>query len=76
MLKKWEDLPDFMRVPEVRPYWEILNKNRGQLFLKRRFDLFLALILLLILAKSFLSQLKKSTSFASYVPPQLHFSPT
>ena len=50
MLKKWEDLPDFMRVPEVRPYWEILNKNRGQLFLKRRFDLFLALILLLILA--------------------------
>lgn len=50
MLRKWEELPDFMRVPEVRPYWEILNKKRGQLFLKRCFDLFFALILLLILS--------------------------
>lgn len=50
MLKKWEDLPDFMRVDEVRPYWEILNKRRGQLVLKRCFDLVVALILLVILA--------------------------
>lgn len=50
MLKKWDDLPDFMRVDEVRPYWEILNKRRGQLVLKRCFDLFVALILLVILA--------------------------
>lgn len=50
MLKKWDDLPDFMRVDEVRPYWEILNKKRGQLFLKRIFDLVVALILLVILA--------------------------
>lgn len=50
MLRKWEDLPDFMRVPEVRPYWEILNKKRGQLFLKRVFDLAVALILLVVLA--------------------------
>lgn len=50
MLKKWEDLPDFMHVPEVRPYWEILNKKRGQLFLKRCFDLVVSLILLVILA--------------------------
>ena len=50
MLKKWDDLPDFMRVDEVRPYWEILNKRRGQLLLKRIFDLVVALILLLILA--------------------------
>lgn len=50
MLKKWEDLPDFMRVPEVRPYWEILNKKRFQLFLKRCFDLIVAFILLVILA--------------------------
>lgn len=49
MLKKWEDLPDFMRVPEVRPYWETLNKKRGQLFLKRCFDLVVAIILLAIL---------------------------
>ena len=50
MLKKWDDLPDFMRVDEVRPYWEILNKRRGQIVLKRCFDLFVALILLVILA--------------------------
>ena len=50
MLKKWDDLPDFMRVDEVRPYWEILNKKRGQLVLKRVFDFVVALILLIILA--------------------------
>ena len=50
MLKRWEDLPEFMRVPEVRPYWEILNKRKGQLALKRCFDLAVALILLVILA--------------------------
>ena len=50
MLKKWDDLPDFMRVPEVRPYWEILNKKRGQLMLKRLFDIVAGVILLIILA--------------------------
>lgn len=50
MLRKWDDLPSFMRVPEVRPYWEILNKKRGQLVLKRVFDFVAALILLIILA--------------------------
>ncbi len=50
MLKKWEDLPVFMRSDEVRPYWEILNKKRGQLLLKRAFDLIVSLILLIILA--------------------------
>lgn len=50
MLKRWDDLPEFMRAPEVRPYWEILNNRRGQLVLKRAFDLVVALILLIILA--------------------------
>ena len=50
MLKKWEDLPEFMRVNEVRPYWEALNKKRFSLLLKRCFDFFVALLLLLILA--------------------------
>ena len=39
MWKKWDDLPDFMRIPEVKPYWESLNKKRGQMVLKRAFDL-------------------------------------
>ncbi len=50
MLRGWDDLPDFMRTPEVRPYWETLNSRRGQLVLKRIFDVFTALILLVILA--------------------------
>ncbi|MBQ1891439.1 MAG: sugar transferase [Firmicutes bacterium] len=50
MLKKWDDLPDFMKVPEVRSYWEILNKKRGQLVLKRLFDIVAGIILLIILA--------------------------
>lgn len=50
MLKQWNDLPDFMKTPEVRPYWEILNRHRRQLILKRIFDFIVALILLLILA--------------------------
>ena len=50
MLRKWEELPEFMRTPEGRPYWEILNKKRGQLVLKRIFDIAAALILLILLA--------------------------
>ena len=50
MLRKWEELPDFMRIPEVRPYWEVLNRKRGQLLLKRVFDLTAGLILSVILA--------------------------
>lgn len=50
MLRKWDKLPQFMQMPEVRPYWEILYAKRAQLFLKRLFDLVFALILLVILA--------------------------
>lgn len=50
MLRKWEDLPEFMKTKEVRPYWEILNKKRGQLVLKRVFDFLVAVIMLIVLA--------------------------
>ena len=50
MLRKWDDLPEFMRTDEVRPYWEVLNKKRGQLVLKRIFDIVVSLLLLIILA--------------------------
>ena len=49
MLRKWEAIPDFMRTPEVRQYWDILRKKRFQLFLKRFFDLLIALIMLILL---------------------------
>ena len=50
MLRRWEDLPEFMRVPEVKPYYDILNKKRLSLLLKRVFDFCVALVLLFILA--------------------------
>lgn len=50
MLKKWDDLPAFMKTPEVKPYWEALNGKRGQLALKRAFDLAAGIILLALLA--------------------------
>ena len=49
MLKKWENLPEFMRIPEVYPYWDHLYKKRGQILLKRVFDYLLALIIIIIL---------------------------
>ncbi len=49
MLRQWEKLPVFMKTPEVKFYWEILNKKRGQLLLKRVFDLILSVILLIVL---------------------------
>ena len=50
MLRKWKDIPEFMRVPEVKPYYDILNKKRGQLLLKRVFDFVVALTLIVFLA--------------------------
>ena len=49
-LRRWEELPEFMRTPEVRPYWEKLNKKRFQLGLKRAFDLVMAIIVLIVTA--------------------------
>ena len=49
MLRRWEDLPDFMRIDEVKPYWQALDRKKGQLLLKRGFDIVLALILGLVL---------------------------
>lgn len=49
MLKKWNDLPDFMKNDEVRPYYDALQKKKISLFFKRLFDLIGGLILLIIL---------------------------
>ena len=38
-----------MKLPEVRPYWESLNKKRGQIALKRAFDVTAGTALLLLL---------------------------
>lgn len=49
MLRKWEELPDFMRNEEVRPYYEVLQKKKISLILKRAMDLLGGLILLIML---------------------------
>lgn len=50
MLRRWEELPDFMRVEEVRPYYDSLCKKTLQLALKRVFDFIMALVLIVILS--------------------------
>lgn len=50
MLKKWDDLPEYMKTDEVREYYEILSHKQGSLLLKRIFDFIVALILLILLA--------------------------
>ena len=49
MLRKWEDLPDFMQNEEIRPYYELLHKKKVSLVLKRALDLIGGCILLVLL---------------------------
>lgn len=52
-LRKWEDLPKFMRRKEVREYYDILSKKRFSLKCKRIFDVVLSAIMLIILLPVF-----------------------
>ena len=49
ILKNWQDLPEIMRTEEVRPYYDVLQKHKGSLFLKRVFDFIVSAILLLMI---------------------------
>ena len=50
VLKKWDDLPEFMKTEEVKPYYEVLRKRRLSLVLKRMVDLVGGVVLLVLLA--------------------------
>ncbi|MBU5304842.1 sugar transferase [Eubacterium callanderi] len=50
MLRKWNDLPDFMKCNEVKEYYNILQKRKISLLLKRLFDLVAGTIMFIILA--------------------------
>ena len=54
LLRKWKDIPEFMKNEEVRKYYDILNKKRFSLILKRFFDIVMSMLLLLILSPIFL----------------------
>lgn len=50
LVKEWNELPEYMQVEEVRPYYEILRKKKGQLILKRIFDICVSLVLIVLLS--------------------------
>lgn len=50
ILKKYEDLPEYMKNDDVKKYYDILTHKKLSLIIKRVFDFFAALILLIILS--------------------------
>ncbi len=54
ILQKWENLPKEMQIPEVRAYYDILQKRKLSLIMKRLFDITVSSVLLLFLSPVFL----------------------
>lgn len=52
-MRKWDDLPESMRNESVRKYYELLEKKKLSLFLKRLFDLIAGVVGLLVLSPLF-----------------------
>lgn len=52
-LIKWVELPSEMQTDSVRKYYDILEKKKGSLILKRVFDIVCSLILLVVLSPVF-----------------------
>lgn len=50
MLRKWNQLPDYMQTDAVRPYYDQLKKKEFSLFLKRIFDIVVSLVLIVLLS--------------------------
>ena len=49
ILRRWEELPEYMKAPEVKPYYEKLKKHQISLIIKRLFDFIVSLVMLVIL---------------------------
>lgn len=49
ILRKWDQLPEEMKTPQVQYYYEILKRKKPGLVAKRIFDVCVALIMLIIL---------------------------
>ena len=48
MLKNWNELPEYMRTNEVRPYYDLLQRKKISLFFKRVFDIVVSLIMIIL----------------------------
>jgi len=53
ILRKWDKLPPEMQIPEVKLYYDILQKRKLSLVLKRLFDIAVSFTLLVLLSPVF-----------------------
>ena len=53
ILRKWDKLPTEMQIPEVKEYYDILQKRKASLVLKRIFDIVVSSVLLVLLSPVF-----------------------
>ena len=49
-IRKWEELPEFMKNEQVKKYYEHIKKHQFSLFFKRCFDLIMGILLLIVLS--------------------------
>ena len=49
-MRKWEDLPEYMKCDEVKEYYDIVSKKKVSLVMKRAFDLVVGTCVLVITA--------------------------
>ena len=54
ILRKWNNLPKEMQIPEVKEYYDLLSKKKFQLLLKRIFDIVVSFTLLTLLSPLFI----------------------
>lgn len=50
ILKKYDELPVFMKNDDVKKYYDILQKKKTSIVLKRFFDIIMALVILILLS--------------------------
>lgn len=49
-MRKWNELPEFMKNEKVKGYYHILQKKKVSLILKRIFDIIMSIIMILLLS--------------------------
>ena len=49
-MRKWNELPEFMKNEEVKKYYNILQKKKASLMLKRVFDIIVSILMIILLS--------------------------
>ena len=49
-MRKWNELPEFMKNEEVKKYYNILQKKKTSLTLKRIFDIIVSIFMIILLS--------------------------